>query len=70
MIIKVLGKEISDTNPRKLHLLTAAYTLLTSLGRSKEVNKKIIREAFQDQHVEFFDIMGKQLADAENNTDG
>ena len=50
-------------------MLTAVYTLLTSLGRSKEVNKKIIREAFQDQEVEFFDLMGKQLTDAESNTD-
>ena len=54
-ISKVLQKEMSDTNPRKLHLLTAIYTLLTSLGRSKEVNKKIVRETFQDQGIKFFD---------------
>ena len=47
-ISKVMQKEISDTNPKKTHLLIAMYSLLTSLGRSKEVNKKIVRETFQD----------------------
>ena len=47
-ISKVMQKEISDTNPKKVHLMIAMYSLLTSLGRGKEVNKKIVRETFQD----------------------
>ena len=43
-----MEKELEDSNPKKNHLLIALYTLLTSLGRSKEVNKKIVKETFQD----------------------
>ena len=68
-ISKIMQLEMIDSNPKKVHMLIALYTLLTSLGRSKEVNKKIVRETFQEQDVKFIEKIGKQLVDMESNDD-
>ena len=68
-ISKNLEKDLDNSNPKKIYMLISLYTLLTSLGRSKEVNKKIVKETFQDQGVEFFNKIGKQLVEAETETE-
>jgi hypothetical protein len=41
------------------------YTLLTCLGRSKQINKKIVKEALKETN--FFERVSKQLLFSDNS---
>ena len=53
--------ELIGTEPEITTLQLAAFDLLKSLGRSKLIKKKILRERFTDKKINFVDRVSKQF---------
>ena len=59
-IAKIFQKDYEDSNPKRLPLLISFFTLTKSLGRSLEMNKKIVSNALSEE-TDFFEKTGKLL---------
>ena len=59
-IAKIFQKDYEDSNPKRLPLLISFFTLTKSLGRSLEMNKKIVSNSLSEES-DFFEKTGKLL---------
>ena len=67
-IAKIFQKDYEDSNPKRLPLLISFFTLTKSLGRSLEMNKKIVSNALSEE-TDFFEKTGKLLINCDTQTE-